>query len=163
MSSEEKKIKWRPNLFDIVIILIGIAVMAVIVLVMRPAATNVNQNTALEYTIELQGMPEGASRNIQVGDEITDNVRHQLLGTVVSVTTVPYTTNTSTADGLHTYQKAIEGFETAHVVLRSNMSITDSEIITEGGFTIRVGAAVAAKGPCYACNGFVIAIERGEE
>ena len=48
MSSEEKKIKWRPNLFDIVIILIGIAVMAVIVLVMRPAATNVNQNTALE-------------------------------------------------------------------------------------------------------------------
>ena len=34
----ERKSTWRPNLFDLVIVALGAAVMAVIVLVMRPAA-----------------------------------------------------------------------------------------------------------------------------
>ena len=162
MSNEKKQFKWRPNLFDIVIILIGIAVMAVIVLVMRPAAQNVSETVSMEYTIELQNMPAGAWENVQEGDALTDNIKNLGMGTVVSVSAVPYTRAISDADGEHVYQSEVPGYENVEIVVRANMSVTDSALITEGGYTVRVGGSVAAKGPCYAGTGYVISIDRGE-
>lgn len=163
MSNEKKQAKWRPNLFDIVIVLIGIAVMAVIVLVMRPAATNVSQTIPMQYTIELQNMPEGAWENVQAGDSLTDNIKNLGMGKVVSVSAVPYTKATANAAGDHVYQSQVPGYENVIIVVEANMSVTDSALITEGGYTVRVGGSVAAKGPCYAGTGYVIAVDRGEE
>ena len=43
----ERKSTWRPNLFDLVIVALGAAVMAVIVLVMRPAAANISETVPM--------------------------------------------------------------------------------------------------------------------
>ena len=63
----ERKSTWRPNLFDLVIVALGAAVMAVIVLVMRPAAANISETVPMEYTVELQNMPEGAWELVNTG------------------------------------------------------------------------------------------------
>ena len=162
MNKEKKQFKWRPNLFDIVIILIGIAAMAVILLVMRPAATNVSKTVTMTYTIELQNMPEGTSELVQAGDSLTDNIKNLSMGSVVSVTAVPYTVSTANADGTHVYQSEVPGYETVRIVVEANVSITDSSLVTDGGYTVRVGNSVAVKGPCYAGTGYLIDIDREE-
>jgi len=159
----EKKPVWRPNLFDLVIVLLGAAVMAVIVMVMRPAAADINETTPMEYTIELQNMPEGSWELVQPGDAISDNIRNQAMGTVVSVDHAPYTRAVADADGTHVYQSAVPQAENVILVLRTNMTVTSSSLVTEGGYIVRVGGAVAGKGPCYAGTGFVVGINRGEE
>ena len=163
MNKEKKQFKWRPNLFDIVIILIGIAAMAVILLVMRPAATNVSKTVTLTYTIELQNMPAGTAELVQSGDNLTDNIKNLGMGTVVSASAVPYTVATANADGTHVYQSEVAGYENVLILVEANVSVTDSALITDGGYTVRVGGSVAAKGPCYAGTGYVINIDRGEE
>lgn len=160
MSKENRK--WRPNIFDAVIVLIGAAVMALIVLVLRPAAANVNKTEALEYTVELINMPEGTWRNIQAGDALIDNVKNLDLGTVVSCEAVPYTMSMAKADGSAVVESAVPNYESIHIVVRSHMSLTDKAVITSGGFTVRVGTDVYVKGPSYAGSGYVIAVERGE-
>lgn len=163
MSNEKKKFQWKPNIFDVVIVLLGAAVMALIVLVLRPAAANVNKTEALEYTVELINMPEGTWKNIQAGDALIDNVKNQDLGTVVSVEPVPYTMSMAKADGSAVVESSVPNYESILVVVRSDMSITDKAVITSGGFAVRVGTDVYVKGPSYAGSGYVVAVERGEE
>ena len=85
----ERKSTWRSNLFDLVIVALGAAVMAVIVLVMRPAAANISETVPMEYTVELQNMPEGAWELVNTGDMLYDNIRNQAMGTVVAVDHAP--------------------------------------------------------------------------
>lgn len=159
----EKKTTWRPNLFDLVIVALGAAVMAVIVLVMRPAAANISETVPMEYTVELQNMPEGAWELVNTGDMLYDNIRNQAMGTVVAVDYAPYTRPIANADATHVYQSPVPNAENVILTLRTNMTVTDSSLVSEGGYIVRVGGAVAGKGPCYAGTGFVIGIDRGEE
>lgn len=163
MSKESKKAAWRPNIFDAVIVLIGAAVMALIVLVLRPAAANVNMTGDQEYTIELINLPEGTWEMIHPGDKLIDNVKKQALGEVVSVEALPYTSSMAKADGTAVVDSVVPGYERILVTVRSDMTVTDKAVTTAGGFTLRVGVDVAVKGPSYAASGYVVAIERGEE
>ena len=135
----ERKSTWRPNLFDLVIVALGAAVMAVIVLVMRPAAANISETVPMEYTVELQNMPVGAWELVNTGDMLYDNIRN------------------------HVYQSPVPNAENVILTLRTNMTVTDSSLVSEGGYIVRVGGAVAGKGPCYAGTGFVIGITREGE
>jgi hypothetical protein len=164
-TNEKKKIKlefevnWRPNLFDLVIIVLGVAVMAAIILVMRFSNATLGETVSMEYVIELQNLPEGTWENVQIGDTITDNVWNMELGTVVSVSTEPQTRSMGDTAGTHVYQSEVPGYENILIRLRSNMTDSESELATTSGFTLRVGTSVSAVGPCYAGSGYVTIID----
>lgn len=158
----KENFKWKPNVFDAAIVLIGAAVIALIVLVLRPAAANVNKTGEMDYTVELINMPEGTWKLIQEGDALIDNVKKQDLGKVVAVEALPYTSSMAKADGTAVVDSPVPGYERILVTVRSNMTVTDKAVVTSGGFTLRVGLDVAVKGPCYAASGYVIAIDREE-
>ena len=109
----ERKSTWRPNLFDLVIVALGAAVMAVIVLVMRPAAANISETVPMEYTVELQNMPEGAWELVNTGDMLYDNIRNQAMGTVVAVDHAPYTRPIANASATHVYQSPVPNARTS--------------------------------------------------
>ena len=163
MSKEQKKFQWKPNLFDLAVVVIGVAMMALIVLVLRPAAARVERTESIEFTIEVQNMPEGSWELVQAGDTLFDNVRKMQLGTVVSASAEPYAVPVSKVDGSAVVESVMPGYENILIVVRSDMTITNKEVQTVGGFTLRVGGSVDLRGPSYAGNGFVVAIERGEE
>lgn len=162
MSSENKKFQWRPNLFDLAVVVIGAAVMAVIVLVLRPAAAGVDGTKPMEFTVEVQNMPEGSWELVHAGDTIIDSVKKMQLGTVVSVSSAPYTMSIAKADGSAVVESVMPGYESVFIVIRSDMTITSKEILTSGGFTVSVGSPVYLSGPSYAGSGYVVAIEREE-
>ena len=152
--------RWRPNLFDIVIILIIAAVAAVLYLLLRPSAASVVQTTPMRYTIEMLNLPEGTNRLVQVGDQIIDNTKNAPMGTVVAVQVVPYTAESPDQEYDVIRQAAVPGYETILLTLEANMVVTDSGITTEGGYEVRVGLATKARGNNYAATGYIIGIER---
>ena len=82
------KKKFKINFFDIVIVIVVIAIGAVVY-----AMTNkevVQETKTIRYTIELVNQNEGFTENINVGDDIYDNIKNYYMGKVVSVEAVPY-------------------------------------------------------------------------
>lgn len=162
MNSENTKTrrKWRPNLFDVVIVLLIVMVGAVLYFVLRPTAGNVVQTVPMRYTVEMLNLPEGTSRLVDVGDTIIDNSKNNGMGKVVEVKVVPYTEECDDVENGVIRQAAVPGYETILLTLEANMVVTDSSITTEGGYLVRVGQPSNTEGDNYAATGYVVGIER---
>ena len=160
MSNEKKGFKWRPNLFDIVIVLIILAVGAVLYLMLRPTASSVVQTTPMRYTVEMLNLPEGTHELMHVGDQVIDSSKNYAMGTVVDIQVMPYTVDADDRENNVTRQAPVPGYETVWLTLEANMVVTDSSITTEGGYLVRVGLSTKTKGDNYAATGYIVAIER---
>ena len=163
MSSEKKKFQWKPNLFDLAVVVIGAAVMALILLVLRPAAAGVDRTQTMEFTVEVQNMPEGTWELVHIGDPIYDSSRKVQIGTVASVSSKPYTMSMAKADGSAVVDSVMPGYEVILLDIRTTMTIMSKEVQAEGGYTLRVGNGIYLNGPNYAGSGYIVAIERGED
>ena len=162
MNSENTKTrrKWHPNLFDVVIVLLIVAVAAVLYFMLRPTAGNVVQTVPMRYTVEMLNLPEGTSKMMDVGDTIIDSSKNYGMGKVVEVKVIPYTVECDDVENGVTRQAVVPGYETVLLTLEANMVVTDSSITTEGGYLVRVGQSSKAKGDNYAATGYVVGIER---
>lgn len=158
----QEKRRWRPNLFDLIIVVIVIAAAAVLYLSTHSSnqvVTNTDSAT-VRYTIELTNMPAGTGDLVKVGDTITDTQKNYGMGTVAAVEVTPYTVwIPDTVDGTYN-EAAVPGYETILLTLESPASVSESQVQTSGGYTVKVGLASAAKGPCYAGSGFIVNMER---
>lgn len=155
--------KWHPNLFDAIIILLGIVLIAAVYIFSRPATIQHAATVPMEYIVELNNVPEGTSEFVQVGDIVTDAIKNMNMGTVKAVKAVPYTVVSTDETNRKVVQAPVEGYETVQLTIESNMTVTNSAVTTEGGYIVRVGAQARVKGPCYAGSGFVIETEREED
>ena len=163
---EHNKVKkWRPNLFDIVIVAGVIAAVGVVFLVLRGTGDTgggilfAGQQETIYYTIELQAMRGDSGELIQPGDALVDRVENRPLGTVVSVELRPaqmLQRNLHTGDFI---VSEIPERTDAIVVVRAQATVTEHRIEI-GRFTLRSGARVSVLGPLYHGVGFIIDIER---
>lgn len=157
----KEKMKWRPNLFDIIVILIGIAAVAILFVVNRPAETAASPSTSkVSYTINLLNLPEGTYEHIQVGDTIIDNVKKLNMGTVTAIEAIPYTVSATDKENGVVYQAPVDGWETILLTLEADAVVTDSSITATSGYVIQVGSSVKALGPTYAGTGYILNIQR---
>ena len=148
----------RISLFDIIIIAIIICCgFAVYFLTGKEVAA---QTKKLRYTIELTDLPEGFSEKIEVGDSITDNIKNYHMGTVVDVEAEPYKKLLEDPVNGRKVEAEIPGRETAVITLEADVTESDSELRVNGSYLVRTGLEVAAKGPGYAGNGYILTIER---
>lgn len=160
--ANEKKKSWRDlfNLFDVVVILIILALGAVLVLFSgkgsKAAASTVR------YTVEFTNMQNGTASLIQAGDSLVDRVKKFDLGKVVSVEVSD--TVRQVQDFEHGGMKEVtsETRQTATVVIEAAASETEQDILVSGGYLLKIGTQVSAKGPGYFCSGVVLAIERSD-
>jgi len=152
--------RWRPNLFDLVIVLLIAAVGAVLYMMVRPTAAAVVQTTPMRYTVEMLNLPEGTHELMQVGDEVIDSSKNYPMGTVVGVEVTPYTIEADDQENGVVRQAPVAGYETVLLTLEADMVVTDSSITTEGGYLVRVGLATKTKGDNFAATGYIVAIER---
>jgi len=163
-NSEKRKIKWRLNLFDIIII--ACALIAAVLIInyasrsgggasIIPAGT---QET-VTYTLELQGMRYGTAELIQVGDTLIDKVERRALGTVVSFELKPALTLSNDSTTGDRIISEIPGRIDAIITVSAPATVTDSQISVDG-FALRVGARVSVNGPIYNGTGFIAYVER---
>lgn len=170
--SEKKRIKWKLNLFDIV--LLAVVVVAAGGLLawkfMGSNQTVVDPNSGVtvpkgthtvRYVVELEQLHQQTADMIAVGDEVYERTKKELMGTVQSVEVAPARTLT---------KNELEGtFQFAEVPERYNvvMEITaqavenDDGIVLESGLEVRAGTSVRVFGPGYYGAGYILSVERG--
>lgn len=150
--------KFKVNLFDIVIIVI-LLVLAMFVYKFTHKEVAV-ETKPIRYTFELTDNPIGFTDLIEVGDEITDNVKNYYMGKVVAVEKVPHTELTDDIETGEILEAEMPEKETAIVTVEANATESASDFKVNGYFTVKAGLEVAAKGPGYAGRGYILSIER---
>ena len=157
------KRKWKPNLFDIVFIVIVLAAAWFIIGIFRPSGSSEASSSTTQtvtYTVEFSDMYYEGAYRIAPGDVLIDNVENRLLGTVVSVELVPSTKlerNAMTGERIIT---EYPGRLTAITTIAAEATVTEDQITLTSGFIIRVGTRVSANGPLYYAVGFIVNMER---
>lgn len=160
--AKESKFKFRDlfNLFDIVVLIIALLLAVILVVFSRGAG---KEQTTVIYTVEFTNMQNGTAGLIQPGDSLVDRVKKFDLGKVLSVEVGPtYTQIPNQIDG-GSKEVPSERLQTATVVIEAPATETEQDFLVSGGFLIKIGTSVSAKGPGYSCYGTVLAIEKGGE
>ncbi len=162
MENKQKKPRWKLNIFDMIIIAVVIIAAGALLFIWRYSGKSDSAvvTAPVHYSIELNGMLQGTSEKINVGDTIMDSTKKFIMGTVVSVTPGPATTPETNRETGDTLPSVVPGKESAVIELVCDCSSSDTEIKAESGYLIRVGVEVSASGPGYAGKGYVVAIER---
>ena len=163
---EKKKLKFF-NLFDIIVLLIALILLAVLFFMGKGAApadgAGVGTSQKVTYTLELTGMQNGAAELIKPGDRLTDKIKKYDIGTVVSVETKITTMQVEDYENGGVIDSPVSTQQTAVVVVEADCTETDSQITVGNGYIVRVGATANIRGPGYAGTGYVIEMERGED
>lgn len=169
MEENKKTFKWKPNLFDLLVLAAAvIAVAAVVFLRYQQQRQQMAQEdaaqsnvTTVRYTIELTGMPLDAAQMIQPGDALVERTRRESLGTVESVSvglTRVQVKDQYTGDY---YFTEMPDRYTAVIVVVSPATEDDRVIITSGIMGIRAGATIRVYGPGYYGVGSILSVDRG--
>lgn len=162
---EEKKPQKRSilNIFDIVVIIIAIALAAVLFLYKSGGTEAVLAETGtVTYTIELTSLQNYSTDLISEGDKLVDNIKKYDIGTIKSVDVTNTVRQAKDMESGATYDVELDSLKTAIIVVESECTETDTQITVAGGYTIRVGLSVNVKGPGYYGTGYIIAVDRGE-
>ena len=170
--SEKKRIKWKLNLFDVVLLAVVIVAAAGLLAwkFVGSNQTEVDPNSGVtipkgthtvRYVVELEQLHEQTANMIAEGDEVYERTKKERMGIVQSVEVAPARTLT---------KNELEGtFQFAEVPERYNvvMEITaqavenDDGIVLESGLEVRAGTAVRVLGPGYYGAGYILSVERG--
>jgi len=167
MENNEKKRKWKINLFDIVFIACAVVIAALIlVFANRSGGSTVlsGPNGKVRYTLEMVGMLGDTATKIKPGDSLVDKIEKRPMGTVVGVDV--QRTRISVKNQMTGERVIVEEpvRYTATVTVEADANITSTQIsIPPGGFVVRVGTWVSVNGPLYNSVGYIIDMERDDE
>ena len=163
-NAPNRRIKVKLNVFDIVIICLAIAAVAVFYFVFSgaTAAGVTSQQSTVRYTVQLDNAPDGTANMIDIGDALQDNVKKFSIGSVTGVEFSQATTLTEDHENGGFVDSPVPGHESIRISIEAPAVETDRSITVGGGFVVRVGAPVSVTGPGYAGAGYIIEIERGD-
>lgn len=165
MEQNTPKFRLRLNLFDavvLVIALIAAAFMAWLALNPPPASGDDAEDCMVRYTIRLQRWPEGNSALVQIGDQLLDNGQNHNLGEVVEIRTAPTEMTALDQEAGRYVQAELEGFEDVLVTLEVPAKASESNIMANGKYVLRVGSMVYLRGEGYMGSGPIVALEEME-
>jgi len=170
--SEKKRIKWKLNLFDLV--LLAVVVLAAVGLLAWKFAgsgqTEVDPNSGatipkgthtVRYVVELEQLHRQTADMIAAGDEVYERTKKERMGTVQSVEVD--TARTLTKNELEGTFQFAEVPERYNVVMEITAQAVENDdgIVLESGLEVRAGTAVRVLGPGYYGAGYILSVERG--
>lgn len=160
---EQKKFRLRLNLFDGIVLVLALAVGAFLLWnAMKPRLPEEAvpaASSTVQYTVRLQKCIPGTSELIREGDQVADNIKNYVVGNVTAVEAVPCRRRVMDEEGLRKVWAETDAFEDILLTLESPCQITDSAIVLDGGYELRVGSTAYLRGLGYMGAGPVVAIE----
>ena len=164
--AQKQKIKWKLNIFDVIIILLALAALLVGYNLLNAdrgggALLTSGREITVRYTIELANMPIGASELITPGDSVIEVVEKRAVGSVVSCESYPYRMTSPDRITGNTILAEVPGRESAAVTIELRATETEHEI-NANGFVLCAGTALSVTGPGWAGSGLILSIERAE-
>lgn len=156
---EEQKKRRHPNFFDIIFVVVILAVAAVAYFLSHDSASGQTTVTR-SYVLELTQLQEGMESYVAVGDTVTDNVKNYEIGTVTDVQVVPYTSAATDEEAGIVKQAPINGYISLQLTIEVDTVETDSQISTESGYVLRVGTSVSCTVGSLRGSGYILQLDR---
>lgn len=154
-----KKTKKRPNLFDIVILLVLLGIMAVVWFLVHGSGEG-TETVTRTYTIELDDLEPGMEKGVSVGDPVTDNVKNYAMGTVVEMSTEPCIALTTDQESGTLRSAQVPGKITLYLTVEAETQETEKNITTVSGYDLKVGTSVSCTVGQLTAPGYIIQVER---
>ena len=153
----EKK-KRRPNLIDIVFLLLIVGVVMVAYFLIH--GSDVENTVTRSYVVELTDLYPDMADAVSVGDSVTDNVKNYDMGTVTAVEVTPYTVVAlDEANGIYR-ETEVPGKITLLLTIEAETTETEQTISTASGYELRVGTSVSCTVSGLTGSGYIIGLER---
>ena len=161
----DKKFRFKLNLFDGIVLILGLVVVAVLgYLTLKPsAAPETNQNVqTIRYTVCFEAALEGTGAQIHPGDALVDSIKNYNIGTVESVETTVAQVKTFDEVKKEIVYADAEGLEDVYITVVAPAVIGEDSVILDGGYKLHVNTVAYIRGEGYVGFGPVVSIERGE-
>lgn len=159
---ENKKIFGKISVFDVIIAILGIAVLIFAYRYLYSSSSisvgNAYFNT--NFQIKMNNLPVGTNEYIKEGDLIYDNETNVYIGKVVKYEVQKYEKIVEDYENNAYVQSAVPDRETIVLTLETSVYDAKSDLITENNYYIKVGKELYLRGSAYAGSGYIIQIER---
>lgn len=161
MENEKAKKPRFLNLFDIIALLVALALVLAFFALRRSSRANTGAASGtVRYTIELCGLQNGAESLPKAGDSLVDKIKKYNIGKVVSAETEKDMVLSADLETGALVETEVTSQKNVLLVVEASCQDTAAQITVDGGFLVRVGQGVSVKGPGYAGSGYIVAIER---
>lgn len=160
-----RKFRLRLNLFDGAVLLLAAAVGGFLLWnAYKPAPAPTEGETSptqtVRYTLCFQQWKQGRLELIEEGDVFIDNIRNQVLGTVVSTRAVPAQVLILDQDAREHVMAPLPNSEDIYITLESPATVTPDAITLESGYVLHIGETTYVRGEGYMGSGPIYSIER---
>lgn len=159
---EKQKVKLRLNLFDAIVLLVVLIVGALVLWQMldQNSAATTTKTGRLTYQITIKEASGGTSDYIPIGSHLIDAVKNYDLGEILSLEVLPAEKLVLNHDAAMYQKSTLEGYEDIVVELAVDVSQTESALLIDGGYDLRVGDLVYMRGAGYMAAGYVTRMDR---
>ena len=160
-----KKFRFKLNLFDGIVLVIGLVAVAVLgYFMLKPAApTEATPGVqTIRYTVRVEGAIAGTGAQIKPGHVLADSIKNYNIGTVESVeTTVSRIKTFNESEQRFVYAEQ-QGMEDIYITVTTPATIGENAVILDGAYSLRTNAMMYIRGEGFVGYGPVVSIERGE-
>ncbi len=150
--------KWKPNFFDIIILVLVIAIGGGVYAFSH--REKVIETKVQRYQVELLECPVGLSEKIKIDDKLTDNVKKYYMGKVVAVEARQAKRLSEDRINGKILESVVPGVESIILTVEADVTESASSLKVDGNFEVKAGKEVAVKGNGYAGKGYIITVER---
>jgi len=160
-----KKFRFKLNLFDGIVLVIGLVAVAVLgYFMLKPAApTEATPGVqTIRYTVRVEGAIAGTGAQIKPGHVLADSIKNYNIGTVESVETRVSRIKTFNEDEQRFVYAEQQGMEDIYITVTTPATIGENAVILDGAYSLRMNAIVYIRGEGFVGYGPVVSIERGE-
>lgn len=155
---DHKKFQIRPNFFDILFVVIILAIAAGAYMVSHKDTDETVSRRS--YTVELVGIAKGLEVSVEPGDTVIDNVMNLEMGVITDVRVEPATFSEIDEETYTEKQVPEEDYITLILTIESDTTESDYNVTTLSGYTLRVGTSVYCFTGSLNAGGYILAVER---
>lgn len=162
MERDKKKGRSLFNVFDIVLIVIAVALAAVIFLSRgsSSALTLEPRSVTVHYTVEIRELDQDFRDVVAPGDAVMDRIKKYNIGTVESVSYGEAVRSVEDFEAGIKRLAPVPGCLRMDIAITAQATVSDSAITVDGGYDVRVGAEANIATPGFSGTGVIIAVER---
>lgn len=162
MEQKKDKFKLSLNVFDAVILVVALLVGGVFLwqTLNSRSESVLNKSQTVTYTIVMKEVRDGTGDMIPLGSSLVDAIKNYNLGTIQSKNIYP-TEKQVLNHAERSYQTAyLDGYEDVEVEVVVNVTETESGLLVDNSYELRVGEYVYLRGEGYMSSGFITKINR---
>lgn len=166
MEQNHSKFRLKLSIFDVVVLVLVIAVAAILLWkVLKPAKPVVDEpaastSTMVHYTMKYVRWENGHTDMIRVGSNVYDNVKNSFIGTITSVEVVPYKVLLLDHESREYVLATTDQIQEVIVEVECPGSYNADSVVLEEGYTILVGATAYVRGEGYMTTATIMGISR---